>query len=99
MRKNNFTEKCIEILKNKENIFDEQEVINLACKGKIQYIPSIYNYILNITKEVLNPKLVKVYNLGKIENEELFLEHPFSGEWYEEKEELQEIINNSKQIH
>ena len=99
MRKDKFTEKCIEILKNKENIIDEQEVINIACKGKIQYIPSIYNYILNITKEVLNPKLVKVYNLGKIENEELFLEHPFSGEWYEEKEELQEIINNSKQIH
>ena len=60
IRKDNMTQKFIELSKLAFN-YQDQDILNIACKGKIQILPPKYNAMVNLLKEN-NPIIRKLYN-------------------------------------
>ena len=43
LQKMNFTSQCL-LHKNKKYTYQDQDIINIVCKGKIEFLPLKYNY-------------------------------------------------------
>lgn len=51
-----------EIVNTRSLDYPDQDALNLICNEAEIYIPSLYNYICDVTKEVMNLSLVKVFH-------------------------------------
>lgn len=61
----------------------DQDALNLACQHKELYIPSMFNYIQDVTKEVMVRDRIKVINYN-VPNENQWVQDMFYAElWYD----------------
>ena len=62
IREEKIHEKWFDVINNNELIFPDQDALNLVCQHKELYIPSMYNYAWEVTLEVKNTNLIKVFH-------------------------------------
>lgn len=60
IREEKIHDKWFDVINNRELKYPDQDALNLVCQHKEIYIPSMYNYSMNVTKEVLCKEHMKV---------------------------------------
>lgn len=60
IREDNIQEKWFDVINNNELKYPDQDALNIVCQNHELYLPSMYNYIRNVTKEILWPEYIKV---------------------------------------
>ena len=64
MREDHVQEKMFEVLNTTRLKYPDQDAMNIVCQGKIMYLPSMYNLCEDVTLDVMNKDLVRVYHFG-----------------------------------
>lgn len=85
MREDSVEEKILDLLNNKKLTYPDQDAINIVCYGKILYLPSMYNFAENITMNVYNHDLIKVFHYADTKKNWVVNRH-YAEEWYDEEE-------------
>lgn len=62
IRKEKIHDKWFDIINNNALKYPDQDALNLVCQHKELYIPSMYNYAYNVTKDVMFKELIKVFH-------------------------------------
>ena len=62
IRKEKIHDKWFDVIKHKELKYPDQDALNLICQHNELYIPSMYNYAWNVTKEVMCREYIKVFH-------------------------------------
>ena len=92
IRKDRIHKKWFKIINTKELIFPDQDALNMVCTYKELYLPSMYNVCNNVTQELENKTLAKVYHYAGIK-EDWVVNLRYSEEWYNMEEQFyNEII-------
>ena len=60
IREDNISELWFKIINLEKFKYPDQDVLNVVCQKKEIYIPSVYNYIKNVTMDPLKPEDIKV---------------------------------------
>ncbi len=60
IREDNIQEKWFEIINNNQLKYPDQDALNLVCQNQELYLPSMYNYVWNVTKEIKCLEYIKV---------------------------------------
>ena len=82
-------EKLFEIINNKPLRFPDQDALNLVCNQKVFMLPSMYNVCEDVTQEVVNKSLAKVYHYAGIKDFWV-ANRLYAEEWYDEEEKFYE---------
>ena len=62
IREDKVHDKWFEVINNNELKYPDQDALNLVCQHKELYIPSMYNYAWNVTREVMCKEYIKVFH-------------------------------------
>lgn len=87
IREDNLIPKFFEILNSRELLYPDQDALNLVCTEKLLYIPSIYNYKIIVTREIISTNLVKIWHFAG-PKEQWIVDIYGCEEWYEVEEEF-----------
>lgn len=60
IREDRIHDKWFDVINNNELKYPDQDALNTICQHKELYIPSMYNYAWNVTKEVMRKEFIKV---------------------------------------
>ena len=78
-------DKWFEIINSRELKYPDQDALNLICQYRELYIPSMYNYSRNVTKEVMCKEYIKVFHYAGPKN--YWVVDKFYAElWYDAEE-------------
>lgn len=81
MREDDIQEKMFDLLNTKELRFPDQDALNLVCNEKVLMLPSIYNLCEDVSLEVMNSDLVRVFHFAG-EKDFWVANRFYSEEWY-----------------
>ena len=87
MRADNIQEKLLDIVHKMLLRYPDQDALNLVCHQKIMFLPSMYNLCEDVTLDVVNKNLVKVYHYAGVKNFWV-ANRLYAEEWYEEEEKF-----------
>jgi lipopolysaccharide biosynthesis glycosyltransferase len=87
IREDNIQEKWFEEIKNRELLFPDQDALNLVCQHNELYLPSMYNFSLHVTKQVMSMDLVKVFHYAG-EKIQWVVDKFYAEEWYDAEEKF-----------
>lgn len=78
-----------EVINNNELKYPDQDALNLICQHNELYIPSMYNYAFNVTKEIMIYDLMKVIHYAgpKIQ---WVADKYFAELWYDAEEKFKD---------
>ena len=95
IREDNIIDKWFEIANTRKLRYPDQDALNIICTDKEIYLPSMYNFINNVTLEVVNNSLTKIYHYAG--PKEYWLADRFCAEeWYDSEEIFyNDIVKNS----
>ena len=85
IREDNLIPKWFDLINNKKLRYPDQDAMNIVCTDFECYIPSMYNYIVNVTLEVVNINLVKIHHYAGYKIDWL-ADRFCSEEWYDSEE-------------
>ena len=85
MREDNIKKKIFDILNSTELKYPDQDALNLVCNKKILFLPSMYNFCEDVTLEVMNKDLVRVFHFGGYKDFWVANRY-YAEEWYEVEE-------------
>ena len=85
IREDNIIPKWFEIANSRKLLYPDQDTLNIVCTDKELYIPSMYNFINNVTLEVLNKPLTKIFHYAG-PKEQWLADRFYSEEWYDSEE-------------
>ena len=95
MRKINATKKMFDYVKYGILHYIDQDALNIICTDKEIYLPSMYNFINNVTLEVVNNSLTKIYHYAG-PKEYWLADRFYAEEWYDSEEIFyNDIVKNS----
>lgn len=95
IRKNHIQSKWFKIINNQELTYPDQDALNIVCQHKELYLPSVYNYCYNLTLEVHNTDLIKVFHyMGP--KKYWIVDHFNSEEWYDAEERFYTAFNSNR---
>ena len=60
IREDNIQEKWFNVINDNELKYPDQDALNIVCQDKELYLPSMYNYVRNVTKEIQRLEYIKV---------------------------------------
>ena len=87
LRNDNIEQKLLDLINTTEFVFPDQDALNLVCHKKIMFLPSTYNLCEDVTQDVMNKNLVKVFHYAGIK-EPWLVNRLYAEEWYEEEEKF-----------
>ena len=85
IRDDNCVQKWFNIINNVELRYPDQDALNIVCTDYEMYVPSMYNFIHNATREVINKNLVKIYHYAGDKSNWL-ADKFYAEEWYDSEE-------------
>lgn len=87
IREDKIQDKWFEVINNNQLMYPDQDAINLICQHNELYLPSIYNYALGSTRDVVCFEKIKVFHYTgpKID---WVINHLFSELWYDVEEKF-----------
>ena len=91
IRNNNIQKKWFDFINKYDLIFPDQDAINYVCTNKELYLPSMYNICDDVTLDIENKKLAKIYHYAGIK-EDWVVNLRYAEEWYNVEEEFKNII-------
>ena len=91
MRKDNVESKCFELINNIELIFPDQDALNYVCTDKELYLPSMYNVCDDVTMEIEDRDLAKIYHFAGIKDDWV-VNLRYAEEWYNVEEKFYKEI-------
>ena len=62
IREDQIVDKWFDVVNSRELKYPDQDALNLVCQYRELYIPSMYNYARNVTKEVMCKEYIKVFH-------------------------------------
>lgn len=87
IRKEKIQKKWFDIINKQELIFPDQDALNIVCTNKELYLPSMYNICDDVTLELENKSLAKVYHYAGIK-ENWVVDLRYAEEWYNVEEKF-----------
>ena len=85
IREEKVMDKWFEVINSRELKYPDQDALNLICQYRELYIPSMYNYSRNVTKEVMCKEYIKVFHYAGPKN--YWVADKFYSElWYDAEE-------------
>lgn len=93
IRRYDIQKKWFDFINKQELIFPDQDALNFVCSKKELYLPSMYNICDDVTYDIENRKLAKIYHYAGIK-EDWVVNLRYSEEWYTVEEEFKNLINN-----
>ena len=95
IREDKIISQWFNLINNKELRYPDQDALNIVCTDHELYLPSMYNFIHNVTVPVFNQALIKVFHYAGEKN--AWVADRFYGEeWYDSAEMFyDEIIKMS----
>ena len=93
IREDNIQEKWFEVINNNELKYPDQDALNLICQNHELYLPSMYNYTWNVTKEIMCREYIKVMHYAgpKIQ---WVVDKYYAELWYSVEEKFWEEFDN-----
>ena len=83
IRQDNLVEKLFNYINSHKLVYPDQDSFNIVCDSKIGYIPSIYNYVWKVTKEIYNYDLAVIFHYPG-EKEYWVTDRKHAEEYYDE---------------
>lgn len=96
IRDDNSISQMFNLLNSKEYKYPDQDVLNIVCGAKEIYLPSMYNRALNVTLEVQNKDLIKVYHYAGFKDPWI-ADRIYAEEWYDELNRFNKYLKDKKQ--
>lgn len=93
IRREKLVKKWFKIINEKELVYPDQDALNLVCTSKELYIPSMYNVCYNVTLEVTNMDLAKVFHYAGYK-EDWVVDRFYAEEWYDSEEKFYKEFKN-----
>ena len=87
IRKDKIQKKWFNIINDQELLFPDQDALNIVCTNKELYLPSMYNICDDVTLELENKSLAKVYHYAGIK-ENWVVNLRYAEEWYNVEEKF-----------
>lgn len=87
IRKDKIQKKWFDIINDQELLFPDQDALNIVCTNKELYLPSMYNICDDVTLELENKSLAKVYHYAGIK-ENWVVNLRYAEEWYNVEEKF-----------
>ena len=87
IREEDIQEKWFKVINENELKYPDQDALNLVCQNKELYIPTMYNYIRNVTIEPQFKELLKVMHYAG-EKEQWVVDKWYSELWYDAEEKF-----------
>ncbi len=97
MRRDNIEEKCFELINKIELIFLDQDALNYVCTDNELYLPVMYNVCDDVTMDIENKDLAKIYHFAGIK-EDWVVNLRYAEEWYNVEEKLMKEIKKLDNI-
>ena len=91
MRKDKIEKKCFELINKIELIFPDQDALNYVCTNKELYLSSMYNVCDDVTIDIENRNLAKIYHFAGIK-ENWVVNLRYAEEWYSVEERFNKDI-------
>ena len=85
IREDKIQEQWFKIINEKELKYPDQDALNLVCQNKTIYIPSMYNYIQNVTITPIFKELMKVIHYAGLK-EQWVVNKVYAELWYDIEE-------------
>lgn len=97
MRRDHVEEKCFDLINKIELIFLDQDALNYVCTDNELYLPVMYNVCDDVTMDIENKDLAKIYHFAGIK-EDWVVNLRYSEEWYNVEEKLMKEIKKVDNI-
>lgn len=94
IREENIINKWFDIINTKELLYPDQDALNIVCTSQELYLPSMYNFIHNVTIQVVDLSLAKIFHYAGPKNDWV-ADRFFAEEWYASEEMFYKDIVNS----
>ena len=91
MRMDNVEKKCFDLINKVELIFPDQDAINYVCTDNELYLPSMYNVCDDVTTDIMNKDLAKIYHFAGIKDDWV-VNFLHAEEWYNIEEKFNKEI-------
>lgn len=85
IREDNLQEEWFKIINERELKYPDQDALNLACQHKELYLPSMYNFIRNVTLELVFKEYMKVMHYAGAK-EQWVVDKFYAELWYDAEE-------------
>ena len=82
IREDNIHIKWFDIINNNKLKYPDQDALNIVCQHKELYIPSMYNFVNDITKDVMLKEYIKVIHYAGIK-EQWVVDRFYAELWYD----------------
>ena len=97
MRRDHVEEKCFDLINKIELIFLDQDALNYVCTDNELYLPVMYNVCDDVTMDIENKDLAKIYHFAGIK-EDWVVNLRYAEEWYNVEEKLMKEIKKVDNI-
>lgn len=85
IRKDKIVDKWFKLINSKKLLYPDQDALNIICSDYELYLPSMYNFINNVTLEVVNKNLTKIYHYAGPKTNWI-ADRFYAEEWFDSEE-------------